>query len=339
MKLTARHALTGTMLVFLLSASAGFLVAHAPSALAQPAGNQAQPSETISVGELDSILAPIALYPDDLLSQMLMAATYPDEVVDANQWLQEGANASLTGDTLISAIDQAPWDPSVKSLVPFPQALKMLADNIEWTTKLGSVFANQQGEVMAEIQKLRHQARAAGKLGNSAEMIVRDEGPDIIIEPASADDVALPMYDPNLVYGTWAYPDYPPVFFPWPFDVRDRIYFGRRYVVVRPLWGWARFQWGFRRIGIDAVFFNRINRFGHPWVGGYWRHVAHPFGYYRAGPGWHRALPVIRHPLHFRFGIHVGPVHPIHPIHPIHPVHPAPGHPVHSAPGHPKKHP
>ena len=155
MKLTARHALTGTMLVFLLSASAGFLVAHAPSALAQPAGNQAQPSETISVGELDSILAPIALYPDDLLSQMLMAATYPDEVVDANQWLQEGANASLTGDTLISAIDQAPWDPSVKSLVPFPQALKMLADNIEWTTKLGSVFANQQGEVMAEIQKLR----------------------------------------------------------------------------------------------------------------------------------------------------------------------------------------
>ena len=113
--------------------------------------------------QLDQMLAPIALYPDPLLAQILMAATYPLEVVVADRWVQDRKNAALKGDRLTEALEQQPWDPSVKSLVPFPQILRMMDRNLEWTERLGDVFLANQAGVMDSVQRLRQRAEAAGK--------------------------------------------------------------------------------------------------------------------------------------------------------------------------------
>ena len=112
--------------------------------------------------QLDALLAPIALYPDALLAQVLMAATYPLQVVEASRWLDNPANKSLTGDALTQALAGQNWDPSVKSLVPFPQVLAMLNSKLDWTQQLGYAFATQQADVMNSVQRLRLQAQAAG---------------------------------------------------------------------------------------------------------------------------------------------------------------------------------
>ena len=158
--------------------------------------------------ELDQLLAPIALYPDSLLTQMLMASTYPLEVVQADRWAKQ--NKDMKGDALAKALEAQPWDPSVKSLVNFPQVLAMMSEKIDWTQKLGDAFLAQQKDVMGTVQNLRAKAQASGNLKTTKEQVVKVEQETIIIEPASPQVIYVPAYNPTVVYGAWAYPAYPP---------------------------------------------------------------------------------------------------------------------------------
>lgn len=194
--------------------------------------------------ELDQLLAPIALYPDSLLTQILMASTYPLEVVQADRWTQQ--NKDLKGDDLAKALEEQPWDPSVKSLVNFPQILKMMDEKLDWTQKLGDAFLAQQKEVMDAVQKLRSKAEEAGNLKTSKEqkVIVEKETKTIIIEPADPQVIYVPAYDPLVVFGPWWFPAYPPFFFyPPGFILAPRAVFVFGPVFyIGPAWGYA---WGY----------------------------------------------------------------------------------------------
>jgi uncharacterized membrane protein YgcG len=166
--------------------------------------------------QLDQMLAPIALYPDDLLAQTLMAATYPLEVVEAARWSQ--ANPNLKGEAAVAAVKNQGWDVSVKSLTAFPQVLAMMNNQLEWTQKIGDAMIGQQSDVAASIQRLRAKAAAAGNLKSGAQQKVTSTGSGsaqtIVIEPASPELVYVPVYNPVWAYGPWPYPAYPPYYYP-----------------------------------------------------------------------------------------------------------------------------
>ena len=162
--------------------------------------------------ELDALLAPIALYPDSLLAQILMASTYPLEVVQAARWSK--ANPKLDGDAAVKKVEGENWDVSVKSLVAFPNVLGMMNEKLDWTQKLGDAFLAQQKDVAAAIQRLRRQAQNAGNLQSNQQQVVRSEAQTIIIEPAQPQVVYVPAYNPTVVYGAWPYPAYPPYYYP-----------------------------------------------------------------------------------------------------------------------------
>ena len=176
--------------------------------LAQSPGEA--PSKTFSQEQLDQLLAPIALYPDSLLTQMLMASTYPLEVAKASSWVKQ--NKELKGDALTKALEKQGWDPSVKSLVNFPQILQLMDDKLDWTQKLGDAFLAQQKDVLATVQTLRAKALEAGNLKTTKEQkVVVEQNPQIIlIQQASPEVIYVPAYNPTVVYGVWAYPAYPP---------------------------------------------------------------------------------------------------------------------------------
>src|SRR5512139_1506740 len=163
--------------------------------------------------ELDQLVAPIALYPDSLLAQTLMASTYPLEVVLAGRWVK--ANQNLKGDALTAALEKEDWDPSVKSLVNFPQVLDMMSEKLDWTQKMGDAFLAQEKEVMDTVQKLRMKAYGEGNLKTSEQqkVVVEEEAKTIIIEPAKPEVVYVPTYNPTVVYGAWPYPSYPPYYY------------------------------------------------------------------------------------------------------------------------------
>ncbi len=151
--------------------------------------------------ELQSLVAPIALYPDALVAQILNAATFPDQIALAGYWLQQ--NANLSGPALAQAANGQSWDPSVKALTQFPSVLSNMAQNLAWTSQLGEAYHNQEADVMTAIQAMRGKAQAAGNLKSTAQMTVVQQSPDIIvIQPASAQVVYVPQYNPALVYGT-----------------------------------------------------------------------------------------------------------------------------------------
>jgi len=162
--------------------------------------------------ELDSILAPIALYPDSLLSQILMAATYPLEVVQAARWSK--ANPGLSGDDAVKKAGKETWDVSVMSLVAFPNVLEMMNEKLDWTQKLGDAFLGQQKEVLAAVQRLRQLAKNSGNLESNQQQVVRTEAQSIIVEPAQPQTIYVPAYNPTVVYGAWPYPAYPPYYYP-----------------------------------------------------------------------------------------------------------------------------
>jgi len=182
------------------------VMALPPWAFAQEAGGA--PSAAFSKEQLEQILAPIALYPDDLVVQVLMASTYPIEVVQADRWVKQ--NKDLKGDALADALEKQDWDPSVKSLVNFPQVLSMLSEKLDWTQKLGDAFLAQEKDVMDTVQVLRKKAKDAGNLNTTQEQKVVVEKETIIIEPANPQVVYVPTYNPTVVYGAWPYPSYPP---------------------------------------------------------------------------------------------------------------------------------
>jgi len=170
----------------------------------------AQERPAFSQQELDQMLAPIALYPDPLLTQILMAATYPLEVVQAARWSR--SNRHLQGQDAVRAVEAMDWDPSVKSLVAFPQILHRMDEQLEWTQRLGEAFLAQEPHVMDAIQGLRQRAEQAGSLRSSEQMRVTRQDGDILIEPAHPQVVYVPYYNPVVVYGTWWWPAYPPVY-------------------------------------------------------------------------------------------------------------------------------
>ena len=202
--------------------------------------------QLLKPAELDQIVAPIALYPDTLLSEVLMAATYPLEVVQAERWLN--GNKSLNGDQLKDAVDKQPWDDSVKSLTATPSVLEMMNSKIDWTQKLGNAVIDQQADVMAAIQRLRAKAQANNKLQTTEQqkvVVSKEQGRQVIaIEPTDPNTVYVPYYDPGVVYGEWPYPDYPPYYWPAPGYIAagviaTGIAFGAGYALGR--WASGRF--------------------------------------------------------------------------------------------------
>ena len=180
----------------------------AASATRSPIGTAESWAQTFKPEEIDALVAPIALYPDDLLSQIFMASTYPLEVVQANRWASQ--NQNLKGDALAEGLEKQDWDPSVKSLVNFPEVLSKMSDKLDWTQKLGDAFLEQQKDVMDAVQRLRAKAEAAGNLKTTEQQKVIVEEKVIKIEPASPQVVYVPTYNPTVVYGAWPYPAYPP---------------------------------------------------------------------------------------------------------------------------------
>ncbi|NLT23612.1 MAG: DUF3300 domain-containing protein [Syntrophorhabdus sp.] len=190
--------------------------------------------------ELEQILAPIALYPDELIAQILMASTYPLEVVEAARWVK--ANPSLKGNQLTSALEKQNWDPSVKSLVNFPSVLNMMNDKLDWTQKLGDAFLAQQKDVMSTVQRLRAKAQASGNLKTTKEQKVVVQDQVIVIQPADPQVIYVPTYNPTVVYGAWPYPAYPPYYYYPPGYVAGVGAFSfAAGVAVGAAWGYA---WG-----------------------------------------------------------------------------------------------
>ena len=221
-----------------------------------PTAPQTKPASPLSPARLGQMLAPIALYPDDLLADILMAATYPLDVVEAARWLQGPQNAALKGDQLFAALQQKSWDPSVKSLAPFPRILRMLDANLEWTEQLGEAYLAYPAAVMDAVQRLRRRAQLAGRLVTTPQEIVRTEQEptrieeSITIEAPSPEVVYVPICDPSFAYGPWPYPDYPP-FFP---VFAGATISGCSWIsgpIVAPFWGWSVLNFRTRHIEID----------------------------------------------------------------------------------------
>ena len=225
------------------------------------------PDQTLTADQLENLVAPIALYPDPLLGQILAASTYPLEVVEAWQWLQK--NPGLTGAVLTSAVQQQNWDPSVQALVVFPDVLKQLNSDVNWTTSLGNAFLAQQQDVMDAVQALRQKAQQSGKLASTPqEEVVEDQG-SIDINPVDPNVVYVPQYDPVWIWGPAVYYPYPAWYWP-PFTVRvGRLGFGFYPPVSMGSyfgygwhgwggWGW-RPAWGTRTVIVNNTFIHRYN--------------------------------------------------------------------------------
>ena len=254
----------------------------------------AAPSQALlKPAELDQLVAPIALYPDPLLSEVLIASTYPLEVVQAERWAK--SNNSLKGEALTAALAKQGWDDSVKALAQVPNVLTMMADQLDWTQKLGDAVLAQQPELMDAIQRLRGRAQANGKLQSTKELTVTvksaapaqggggqaQEGQApaqyIVIEPTSPTEMYVPYYDPAVVYGAWPYPDYSPYYFPPPPGyyaggaIAAGIAFGSAVAIGHAIWG--NCDWGRRNINVanrnvninnlDRSNINNFNKWEH----------------------------------------------------------------------------
>ncbi len=209
--------------------------------------------------ELQQLVAPIALYPDALVAQILAASTYPTEIVEADRWIQSHSN--LKGDELAKEVDKQDWDPSVKAMAQFPSVLENMDKNLSWTSSLGDAYANQQQDVTDAVQTMRQQAHNAGHLNSNEQEKVTTQGNTIIIEPANPEVVYVPAYDPWLVYGEplVAYPGWYPV--PGIFFDGPAISFGIGFGIgFFGGYGWGWHHWGYDWHGRRAFFDH------HEWV-------------------------------------------------------------------------
>jgi uncharacterized membrane protein YgcG len=206
---------------------------------------------TYNRAELTQMLAPIALYPDTLLSQILMAATYPIEVVEADRWVDR--NPGLKGDALDAALLEQEWDPSVKALSHFPSVLSLMSERISETTSIGNAFLAQESEVMNTIQDLRARAHAEGNLTTDARQNVIVERETIVIQPANPRVVYVPYYDPFTVYGSWWYPDYRPWYWrPAGVNVGFGLSYWPGVYFSFNFGGWSYFDWPHRHVYINT---------------------------------------------------------------------------------------
>jgi hypothetical protein len=248
------------------------LGANAQTSTAQTAASE---THLLKPAELDQLVAPIALYPDSLLAEVLMASAYPLDIVQAERWLE--ANNNLTGDQLKGAVDKQPWDESVKSLVATPSILQMMNEKLDWTEKLGDAVVAQQADVMDAIQRLRAKAQANNKLSSTKEQTVtvqQEQGRQVIsIASTDPSTVYVPYYDPGVVYGEWPYSDYPPYYFPAPGYIgagilATGIAFGTGYALGRWVTG-GRYWGGGVNWGGNNIVVNRPlgggNNIGNRW--------------------------------------------------------------------------
>ena len=269
----------GVVALLVLGSSGAVLAQGTPP----PAGGSAPPpaqgqKPPLKADQLESLVSPIALYPDPLLAQVLMASTYPLEVVDAARWSK--ANPKVTGKDLENAMLKQTWDASVKSLCSFPDTLAMMNDKLDWTQQLGDAFLAQQSDVMNAIQVLRAKAQQAGNLKSSKEQKVTSEkaapppadaGTTVVvvqqpttiikIEPAQPEVVYVPQYNPTVVYGVWAYPAYPPppVYPPGYVAATAAVSFGIGLAVGAAMWGGC--SWGYHSTVVINT--NNYNRYNH----------------------------------------------------------------------------
>jgi hypothetical protein len=245
----------------LLAVTAAGLVSMPPPVLAQINTHStdtvaASRASAISQETLDGLLAPVSLYPDVLLAQVLMASTYPIDVVEAARWLQE--QPDLGGDALEDALSSFDWDPSVKSLVAVPQVLQHMSDSPRWMQALARAVLDDQPRVMASVQALRQKARDAGTLASNDMQTVNADtdaasGIEYIsIAPTSPQVVYVPVYDPYVVYGTWWWPSRPVYWGPPVGAVYSAGIFWSPYYYYPPLVFWGGFNWGRSVITINA---------------------------------------------------------------------------------------
>jgi hypothetical protein len=222
------------------------------------ASGQQETKKDFKQEELDQMLAPIALYPDSLIAQVLMAATYPLEIVQADRFAKK--NKDLKSDKLLEAAKNEDWDPTVKSLLQFPEVIAMMSEKLDWTTKLGDAFLAQQKDVLDSVQRLRKKAQEAGNLKTTKEQIVVVEKETIIIQPSNPQVIYVPSYSPTVVYGTWAYPAYPPYPYYPPGYGMAAATFGFMAGVAVGSSGccWGSCNWGHGDVDIDI---NRNNNF------------------------------------------------------------------------------
>ncbi|MGV0998815.1 MAG: DUF3300 domain-containing protein [Fluviibacter sp.] len=266
--------LPSRLIVGLLSAALALPVA-VPMAHAQDTSQQS--AQKLSQAQLSALVAPIALYPDPLVSQVLMASTYPLEVAEAYNW--QKSNSRLSGSALNQALQQQNWDASVKSLVSFPPVLGMMGSQLSWTQELGNTVLAQQSDVMSAIQTLRAKARASGALQSNSQQTVSTQGSgaseSIIIQPANPQVVYVPSYNPAVVYGGWPYPAYPPYTYYPPGYVAGTalLSFGVGMAVGAALWGgchWGGGGWGGgNSLTVNNNTYNNFNRnTNNNWSGG-----------------------------------------------------------------------
>lgn len=247
--------------------------------LAWHAPLRAADAPLFTVDQLDQMLAPIALFPDPLLSQILMASTYPEDVAEAADWAL--ANRTLEGDAAVRAVQSRDWDPSVQSLVAFPQVMAMMGDNPEWVMDVGDAFLSDPVGVMDSIQFLRARAQSEGNLSSNEHQVIKVEAAPprtetvvvsthrpptqvIVIEPANPQVIFVPAYNPNLVFGSWWNPWAPPMFFTpapyWGFTqsvVGSAIWWGVGIGVTHALWG--NMNWRNNSVNINVNHWNNIN--------------------------------------------------------------------------------
>lgn len=223
-------------------------------------------SATFKPEELEQIVAPIALYPDALLAQVFMASTYPLEIVQAARWSKE--HPQVKGDAVAKEMEKQTWDPSVKSLVAFPDVLTMMNEKIDWTQKLGDAFLAQQKDTMDAVQRLRTKAKDAGNLTSTKEQTVKTEAAPagapapqtIIIESSNPEVVYVPTYNPTVVYGAWPYPAYPPYYYYPPAYVPGAAFFSFSAGVIVGGALWGNCNWGYGDVDIDVNRYNNFNR-------------------------------------------------------------------------------
>jgi hypothetical protein len=262
---------SGLLAVAVLAAS--FLPAGAQGTNDTATAPQQASQPLLKPEQLEALVAPIALYPDSLLVNVLAAATYPLEIVEADRWATQ--NKNLKDDQLKAAVDKQSWDDSVKALVSTPSVLSMMSEKLDWTRNLGDALLAQQPDVMDAIQRLRTRAYDNKKLVTTKQQKVSVQTQEnkqvIVIEPAVPDQVFVPWYDPAVVYGAWPYTDYPPYYFAAPPYIgagliAAGIAFGTGYLIGR----WGNYWGGGARWGNNNFFINRSNTINN--IGNNWQH-------------------------------------------------------------------
>jgi len=284
----------------LLAVACLLCCSHASAAPEPPPALQGETVVQQSPEQVEQLVAPIALYPDALVAQILAASTYPTEIVEADRWVQQ--HSELKGEQLAQAVDQQSWDPSIKAITQFPSVLANMDKNLSWASALGDAYVNDQQAVLDAVQTMRKRAQQAGNLETTPQENVVTQGQTIVIQPANPDVVYVPAYDPWLVYGSplIAYPGW--YWYPGLYAVGPGISFG----IGFGLGFYAGFGWGWHHW--DADWRGRHVMFDHDRYASHSRTFIDHNHFYRGGPGF-RGGPEFhgRPEFHGSPGFHGGP--------------------------------